>query len=211
MSDLSRLTDDLLDRLARRLRMPLPGVAAQRTMESELAYGRHFGPPRCDARPAAVVALLHLVEGRCHLPLMVRPETLAHHAGQISLPGGMIEPGETSEEAALRELEEELGIERFGVLLLGQLSPLYLFGTNFWITPWVAAARGGVDFMPNAAEVHEVLQVPMADLLDAAIRGRHIENRGTFQFSAPHFLWRGHEIWGATSMILAELVEIARL
>jgi 8-oxo-dGTP pyrophosphatase MutT (NUDIX family) len=179
-------------------------------MESELAYGRHFGPPRRDARPAAVVALLHQLNGRWQLPLMVRPETLAYHAGQISLPGGLIEAGESSEEAALRELEEELGIARFGVLLLGQLSPLYLFGTNFWITPWVAATRGGVDFTPNAAEVQEVLEVPLADLLDPAIRGWHVENCGTFQFSAPHFLWHGHQIWGATSMILAELVEIAR-
>lgn len=208
MNDSLQSTSDLPDRLARRLRLPLPGPAAQRTMESELAYGRHFGPPRCDARPAAVVALLHQLNGSWHLPLMVRPETLAHHAGQISLPGGLIEPGETSEEAALRELEEELGIARFGVLLLGQLSPLYLFGTNFWITPWVAVSRSGINFTPSAAEVHEVLQVPLADLCNPASRGRHLEERGTFQFGAPHFLWRGHPIWGATSMILAELVEL---
>src|SRR5215510_12971597 len=114
MSELPQSADDLPDRLARRLRLPLPGPAAQRTMESELAYGRHLGPPRLDARPAAVVALLHLIDDRWHMPLMVRPETLAHHAGQSSLPGGMVEPGETSEEAAIRELEEELGIARFG-------------------------------------------------------------------------------------------------
>ena len=208
MNDSLQSTSDLPDRLARRLRLPLPGPAAQRTMESELAYGRHFGPPRCDARPAAVVALLHELNGSWHLPLMVRPETLAHHAGQISLPGGLIESGETSEEAALRELEEELGIARFGVLLLGQLSPLYLFGTNFWITPWVAVSRSGIKFTPSAAEVQEVLQVPLADLCNPAIRGRHLEERETFQFGAPHFLWRGHPIWGATSMILAELVEL---
>ena len=206
MIDLPQSTDDLPDRLARLLSLPLPGAAAQRTMESELAYGRHFGPPRVDARPAAVVALLHRLDGYWHLPLMVRPETLAHHAGQISLPGGLVEPGETSEEAALRELEEELGIARFGVLLLGQLSPLYLFGTNFWITPWVAVSRGGIGVTPNAAEVREVLQVPLTDLCDPKIRGQHVENRGTFQFRAPHFLWHGYQIWGATSMILAELV-----
>ena len=75
--------------------------------------------------------------------------------------------GESSEEAALRELEEELGIDRFRSLLLGQLSPLYLFGTNFLITPWVAAVRDAVEFLPNREEVDEFLQVPLAHLLAA--------------------------------------------
>jgi 8-oxo-dGTP pyrophosphatase MutT (NUDIX family) len=207
------MNSDLPERLTERLHRALPGYLAQRAMEPELSCGRYFGPPRPDARPAAVVAVLNLVDGQWHLPLMLRPESLSHHAGQVSFPGGMIELGETSEEAALRELEEELGIDRHGVLLLGQLSPLYLFGTNFLIFPWVAVVRGRLVLRPSAAEVQETLQIPLVHLLDSSKRGREVHQRGSLQFMAPHYSWQSHQIWGATSMILAEfgavLAEIA--
>jgi 8-oxo-dGTP pyrophosphatase MutT (NUDIX family) len=202
-------SEDLPERLATRLHQALPGSAAQRAMEPELSFGRYAGPPRPDAVPAAVVAVLYPDQGQWHLPLMLRPESLAHHAGQIGLPGGTVEPGETNEEAALRELEEELGINRHSALLLGQLSPIYLFGTNFLISPWVAAVREVPAFVPNMAEVQEILQIPLAHFLDASVRGRHVQQRGSLRFSAPHFAWHEHKIWGATSLILAELAAVA--
>jgi 8-oxo-dGTP pyrophosphatase MutT (NUDIX family) len=204
------LLTDLLERLAQRLHQPLPGSAVQRTMEPELSFGRHCGPARFDARPAAVVALLHMVQGQWYVPLMLRHESLAYHAGQISLPGGVIEPNETSEDAALRELEEELGIARMAVLVLGQLSPLYIFGSNFLITPWVAALRSEGKFRANPTEVQQVIQVSLAHLLSSASRGQHIEQRGSIRFQAPHFILNEHRIWGATAMVLAEFVAVVR-
>lgn len=202
------MTDHLPELLAVRLQQPLPGPTAQRLMEPELGYGRYFGPARYDARPAAVVALLVKRESEWSLPLMLRPQSMAHHAGQISLPGGVIEPGEASEEAALRELEEELGVPRYSALLLGQLSPIYVYGTNFVVTPWVASVRTDVVFAPSPTEVAAVIEVPLTQLLDPAHRGQHLQTRGTVQFRAPHFHWAGHEIWGATSMIVAELAAV---
>ena len=100
---------EMPERLAARLmQKSLPGRAAQRRFEPSLCYSRHFGPPTIRARAAAVLALLYPHEGQWHLPLTVRPATLVAHAGQISLPGGAVDPGETGPQAALRELEEEL-------------------------------------------------------------------------------------------------------
>ena len=202
------MTDEFVERLTRRLHQPLPGATAQQTMEPELSFGRHCGPARFDARPAAVVALLHMVQDQWHVPLMLRHESLAYHAGQISLPGGVIELDESSEDAALRELEEELGVGRMGVLVLGQLSPLYVFGSNFLITPWVAALRNHAEFRANPAEVQQVIQAPLPHLLSSASRGQHIEQRGSLRFRAPHFMLDEHRIWGATAMVLAEFVAV---
>ena len=200
---------DLPEQLAARLiEKPLPGRAAQRRFEPSLCYGRHLGPPAVRARAAAVLALLYPHEGEWHLPLTVRPATLVAHAGQISLPGGSVDPGETGPQAALRELEEELGAGAQGVELLGGLSPLYVYVSEFQVTPWVAVAKERPDFAPSPYEVAELLEVPLSHLLDPANRGRHSRRQRGIEYSAPHFLWGRHRIWGATSMILGELVEI---
>src|SRR5436190_4149358 len=101
--------DDLPLRLAAVLHAgPLSGSQRNR-MSPELSYGRHAGPAPHTARHAAVVLLLFRRDGKWHLPLTERPDTLTRHAGQISLPGGVVDTGESSTEAALRELNEELG------------------------------------------------------------------------------------------------------
>ncbi|MBL9124491.1 MAG: CoA pyrophosphatase [Planctomycetaceae bacterium] len=202
------MTCDLAEFLRARLREPLPGRAAQSRFEPELSFGRHYAPPPPDARHAAVMLLLYPQGARWLLPCTLRPETLSSHAGQVSLPGGLIEPGESSQDAALRELQEELGIDSARVDVLGQLSPLYLFVSNFSVVPWVGVLDHAPDFVPNPGEVEEVLEVPVEFLLDESNRGRHTHTHRDLSFSAPHFLWQGHRIWGATSMILSELVAL---
>ena len=97
---------DLPARLAARLKQPLPGWAAQARYQPELSFGRHLGPAPSDAKPAAVLILLYPNGGRWHVPLTLRSAHLPDHAGQVSLPGGLIEPGEDSRQAALREFTE---------------------------------------------------------------------------------------------------------
>ncbi len=191
------MREDSPELLTRQLHLPLPGGRRPAKNAAQLSFGRHAGPVKPDARPAAVVVLLHQVDNQwLFVPLMLRPKSLWHHAGQISLPGGVIEAGESSERGTLRELEEELGIDRFRSLLLGQLSPLYLFG-NFLITPWVAVVRSEVEFRRTDSEVEEVLQVPLPHLLSPTGRGQHVQQRGDAAIYGPAFFVAGASHLGA--------------
>ncbi len=135
-----------------------------------------------------MLVLLYPHERQWHVPLMLRPLHMPDHAGQVSLPGGMIEPGETAREAALREYTEELGAPATGLRLLGQLSPLYLFATNFQIAPWVAATDAAPEWNPSEQEVERLLEVPLSHLLDPASTG-HVERRQRgLEFRAPAFV-----------------------
>jgi 8-oxo-dGTP pyrophosphatase MutT (NUDIX family) len=200
------LNADLPNQLAARLHSSLPGWPAQARFQPELSFGRHRGPAHRGVRHAAVLILLYPLRDQWHLPLIVRPAHMPDHAGQVSLPGGVIEEGETSREAALREYREELGAPVEDVRLLGQLSELHLFASNFQITPWVGCASALPSWHPNRAEVDTLLEVPLSHLMDPA-NTHHVERtqRG-LRFMAPCFCWQTQRIWGATSMVLAELV-----
>ena len=198
---------DFISRLATRLAQPLPGAAAQRKFEPEHAGGRHFQNPPA-ARPAAVLILLYPVDGVWHLPLTVRPQQLPHHPGQVCLPGGAVDPGESNSEAALRELWEELGVETSGIELLGELSPLYVFASNYRISPWVGCLSHAPAWSPNPSEVAELLEVPLSHLLDPAHHLNYLRDSNGLRLQTPYFGFGSHRIWGATSMVLAELMEL---
>lgn len=198
----------LIDWVAERLKHSLPGRTAQARFEPELAYGRHFARPLADARQAAVVMLLYRKGGRWHLPLALRPAALSSHGGQICLPGGVIEAGETSAQAALRELHEELGVVPGGVKLLGKVSPLYVFVSNFLVHPWIACLTGPAQFVASPFEVAEVLEVPLEHLLDPRQIGRYHRQARGIRFTAPTICFDDHCIWGATAMMLGELIAL---
>lgn len=202
------LGDGLPARLERRLRGPLPGRSAHRTMHTDLAYGRHFGPPAVDVRPAAVLILLFPHDGRWHVPLIQRPQHMDDHAGQIGFPGGMGELGELPEQCAQREYEEELGADRRAVQLLGRLSPLYVFVSNFWVVPCVAVTDRRPVFVPHTAEVARVLELPLAWTWDPRHYITHdIAHRG-MRLRARALQYGDDVIWGATGMMLAELAAV---
>ena len=196
--------------LRQRLARPLPGIAACVDFEPELCYGRHQGPPAHDARQAAVLLLLYPGQTSWHVPLTVRPTSMSSHAGQVSLPGGLIEPGETVERAALRECCEELGEAGSEVQTLGHLSQIYVFASNFVVTPCVAWSPTRPRFEPNPTEVANLLEPSLVDLQDPDCRGSHLIDRRGVRFRVPHIVCDQHEIWGATSVILAEFLQIVK-
>jgi len=198
---------DLPRELAARLKRPLPGSKAFSALAPELSYGRHAGPAPYDARHAAVMVLLYPREDRWYLPLTLRPTSMAKHAGQISLPGGMIERGESTQRAAYRELTEELGPVS-AVEFLGKLSEFYVWVSNFVVTPWVAYVPERPIWQPNPAEVEQVIELPIEHLCSTAHRGEMFIERQSYCLTAPCYQWETHQIWGATSMMLCELASI---
>jgi len=202
------MNEQLPERLAARLAEPLPGPLVGSRFEPRPRPWRHGEPMPPNARLAAVLVLLYPHEGRWHLPLTLRPSHLPDHPGQISLPGGAVEPGETGPEAAIREFHEELGADATPIRRLGALSPLYVAASNFRVEPWVGAAAQRPAMVANPAEVEQLLEVPLAHLLDPAHFGSHCRQDQGRSYRAPHFVWQEHRIWGATCMILGELVTL---
>lgn len=198
----------LPERLARRLALPLPGRTALQRMSPELAYGRHFGPAPDSTRQAAVLALIYPVESRWHLLLTLRREGLSSHSGQVCFPGGMAEAHETLEQTALREFVEELGADASGFQSLGALSSLWVHISNTLVTPFVAVAPERPRFVPSADEVAAILESPLSELFNPANQGQHWVERRGLTFRAPHYLLQGKQVWGATSMMIAELLQV---
>lgn len=153
--------------------------------------------------------LLYPRAGEWFVPLTLRPTTLAHHAGQVSLPGGSLEAGETAEAAAWRELHEELGIAPARVTSIGRLTPIYIFASNFHVTPCVAVASQLPGFLPSADEVEAVLEAPLSSLPLGAPKEYLTIERGGLRFEAPGWQVGAQRVWGASAMILAELAAIA--
>jgi 8-oxo-dGTP pyrophosphatase MutT (NUDIX family) len=187
---------------------PLPGVYAQRKFEPELSFGRHAGPFPHDSLAAGVIVLLYPKADAWHIPLVVRPGELRRHAGQVCLPGGVVEAGETEDEAVLRELEEELGVTRAGVTILRRMTPLLVIVSNYRVQPTLAATRFRPHFQPNPAEVAELLEVPLGHLASAKNLCTQVRTQQGVEFEVPCLDFQGHKIWGATAMILGELVAL---
>ncbi|MCS6845170.1 MAG: CoA pyrophosphatase [Caldilineales bacterium] len=200
------------DALEAALRQPLPGLAAQARMAPN---PRPLRPPTPDHQPriGAVLVLLYPAgqEGELHLVLTRRTDTVANHRGQISFPGGRVDPDDPSTaQAALREICEELGVCQADLRLLGALTPLYIPPSDFLIYPHVAYLPQRPDFRPHPEEVAELLEAPLAWFLDDSRVGEEEATVMGRPVRIPYFLVHGHKVWGATAMVLAELAEVVR-
>lgn len=206
MSKLNFSIDELQDLVHQALRVPLPGTRAHEPLRAKplgpvVPKFNHAVPPRA----GSVLLLLCPDSGIIRFPLIKRPEYQGLHSGQISLPGGKAEPGESSIETALREAREEIGVDPVKVKVLGTLSQFYVIPSNFMVTPVVALAEAQPDYQPDAQEVVRILQGNLHELLaDDAVRIKEIEVSGRYRMLAPHFEIEGEIVWGATAMMLNE-------
>jgi 8-oxo-dGTP pyrophosphatase MutT (NUDIX family) len=192
----------LEDALAR----PLPAAAAHTALAPRPRRQWPNGFDRGRIRDAAGLLLLTPIDDRAHVVLTVRARTLGRHGGQVSLPGGVIEPGEAHETAALREANEEVGLERADVRILGRLTAIEIPVSGFRLHPVVGAASRRPSFQPADAEVAQILLVAIDELMSPACLQAIDRSREGQAIVAPTFCVAGHEIWGATAMVLAELL-----
>ncbi len=224
-----------LDDVRRALELPRPGREAQLRMSPRPRPGDVFPlPPEINAKEASVLILLfprtvspldaNDVQGihlkgenvryggsDLHFFLTRRTELVETHKGQISLPGGMQEPGELRWQTALREAGEELHIDTDGIEVFHKpLTPLYIPVSGFRVTPYVgfSPTRPAVDAAPD--EVVEVIETPLEAIVDAEYLHEEEWTVRGFQVMVPFYSINGYQVWGATAMILAEFGEMLR-
>jgi 8-oxo-dGTP pyrophosphatase MutT (NUDIX family) len=204
---------DYINRLKTNLSKPLPGMDAQYSMApvsrmDQLVHNANDILPK----ESAVLALLYPENDETMLVLIKRAVDNSIHSGQISFPGGQAEPSDPDEATtALRETEEELGIDADKVTLLGKLTPVYISPSNFNVIPFVGYMNEKPDFKINKKEVDKVIVVPVSKLLkpDAKTK-RKITTRYAVNLEVPCFITDGEILWGATAMMINELLEVSK-
>lgn len=191
---------------------PLPGDQARAAMVPE--YRRNPAPVQVEAeaawREAAVLIVLYEDlsygdKGQIRFPLILRVDGPGVHAGQVSLPGGAREPGESLAACALRETAEETGVDPGDIRLIRELTPLRVPPSRFTVYPFVGHVDRRPVFRPAPAEVAALMSSSTDELLDPANRRSEMMTIRGKDWLVPYYHLAGQRVWGATAMILAEL------
>ncbi len=196
----------LLQKIEESLKRSLPASLAHEVMRAKpigQAFPKfeHKLPPKL----GSVLILLYEENGSIKFPLIKRPTYTGAHSGQVSLPGGKAEPGEDIFQAALREGEEEIGVNKNDIQVMGRLSDFNVLPSNFLVTPIVATINYVPRFIPDPYEVEKIIEADLPELLqEDAIKEKEILAAGLYPMMAPYFLIENEIVWGATAMMLNE-------
>ena len=198
-----------IEALTKRLRRDLPGKSAQRKM---MITPNRFPIENQENEGirASILLLLYPLGGEWFFFLTKRSQDVEHHKGQISFPGGVVEMNESKMNAAIRETNEEIGVDRDVIKIIGNLTPLYIPVSNFHISPYVGWTEEKPHTKVQDAEVKRVFSVSINDL----ILEKNLKTKKDFfsnkSVKVPYFDLNGETVWGATSMILSEFKFILR-
>ena len=185
----------------------LPGRTSHETM---MVKPRYKSIEKKTSIPAAVLILLYPIKNKWHFFLTKRTNTVEHHKGQISLPGGMLEKGESHKEAAIRETFEELGIQSEDINIIGPLTPLYIPISNFKIFPFVGWIKSNPKLNIQSKEVSKVFSPSIFSLMDPQTKKIKDSILLGQKVKIPFFNLKNEVVWGATSMIISEFKNILK-
>ncbi len=183
-----------------------PGAEAQLFMAPRPRAGWAPGRIPDGSRAGAALVLLYPRDAAACVVLTVRAEHLPSHRGQVSFPGGAIEPGERAIDAALREAHEEIGVDPSLVRVAGELSALHIPASGYALHPVVGFASSVLTLVPAPDEVARILEVPFHDLADHARQRVEVRELRGQVCEVPFFDVGGEKVWGATAMVLCELL-----
>lgn len=205
--------DNFSGRLEEALRKPLPGTDVQWEMASSDRMIKHFPrKKRSDSKLAAVLILLYPVNGKIHTLFIQRPVYMGVHSGQVSFPGGKMEKGDPDlTHTASREACEEVGLCGYDLDILGSLTPLYIPVSNIEVSPVVAYCKKRPSFIPDSKEVVSLIEATLADFFSPGIVKEKAMTVRDEVLDVKYYDYEGIVIWGATAMILHELLVIIEL
>jgi|ERR1035437_548011 8-oxo-dGTP pyrophosphatase MutT (NUDIX family) len=202
-----------IEELKHKLRQPLPGIKSHLKMAPKHVIEEisHRNGMLESARKSAVLILLFPENENLSTVVIKRSEYDGIHSGQISFPGGKKEEfDKTFEETALRETLEEIGVESSKIEVMGQLTDFYISPSNFLVKVFVGYSTQKPDFMKDNKEVQSILEINLDEFYKESIIGEKEFNstsRG-IKILAPYYKINDIEIWGATAMILSELLDV---
>lgn len=202
--------EQFTDRLASELSKPLPGEDVQYLMAPP---GRRKIDPQAsgiDYRNSSVLILLYPHETGISTVLIKRHEYEGAHSGQVGFPGGKHERTDDSFEAtALRETQEELGIDPHHVKVIGSLSEVYIPVSRFKVHPFIGVTAARPVFTPDPFEVKDILEIDLQTLKDKSIVSETlVTTSGGFKVKTPYYNIQGFIVWGATAMIISEFTAV---
>lgn len=206
--DFQRLIPKLIE-------VPLQGYASHMKMapQERKDFLKAFTADQKQPKTAAVLMLLYPKQGKTHLVLIERNAYEGVHSAQIAFPGGKFEPNDRDfEVTALRESEEEIGIQRAQVTIVKSFTPLYIPPSNFMVHPFLGLAKEEIHFVRDAKEVASIIELPLEDFLsDHLLFQTRLTTSYATNILVPAFKINQHIVWGATAMIMSELKEVLRL